>query len=107
MTSMSESVTVPEKAKQTESAPTEWAWVDRAVWTARMLAALGNGVKGNKWFSLIDKVYRLSTLQAAYPDTDFHCANVAPSRAHSPRQSRGITYWIYGIAKHELWLRSV
>jgi RNA-directed DNA polymerase len=31
-----------------------------------MLAALGNGVKGNKWFSLIDKVYRQSTLQAAW-----------------------------------------
>lgn len=65
MTSMSETVTVSEKAKQTESAPTEWAWVDRAIWTERMLAALGNGVKGNKWFSLIDKVYRPSTLQAA------------------------------------------
>jgi len=64
--SMSESVTVSEKAKQTESAPTEWAWVDRAIWTERMLAALGNGVKGNKWFSLIDKVYRLSTLEAAW-----------------------------------------
>ena len=63
---MSQSVTVPEKAKQTESAPTEWAWVDRAVWTERMLAALGNGVKGQKWFSLIDKVYRPSTLNAAW-----------------------------------------
>ena len=63
---MSESVSVPQKAKQTESAPSEWTWVDRAVWTERMLAALGNGVKGNKWFSLIDKVYRLSTLQAAW-----------------------------------------
>jgi RNA-directed DNA polymerase len=63
---MSESVTVPEKAKQTESAPTEWTWVDRDVWTERMLAALGNGVKGSKWFSLIDKVYRPSTLQAAW-----------------------------------------
>jgi RNA-directed DNA polymerase len=66
MKSMSESVTVPEKAKQTESAPTQWAWVDRAIWTERMLAALGNGVKGNKWFSLIDKVYRSDTLQAAW-----------------------------------------
>lgn len=64
--SMSKSVTVPEKAKQTESAPTEWTWVDRAIWTERMLAALGNGVKGSKWFSLIDKVYRPSTLQAAW-----------------------------------------
>ena len=31
-----------------------------------MLAALGNGVKGSKWFSLIDKVYRPSTLNAAW-----------------------------------------
>ncbi len=31
-----------------------------------MLAALGNGVKGGKWFSLIDKVYRATTLQAAW-----------------------------------------
>ena len=40
---MSESVTVPVKAKQAESAPSQWAWVDRAIWTERMLAALGNG----------------------------------------------------------------
>jgi RNA-directed DNA polymerase len=31
-----------------------------------MLAALGNGVRGGKWFSLIDKVYRPSTLRAAW-----------------------------------------
>ena len=31
-----------------------------------MLAALGNGVKGHIWFSLIDKVYRPGTLQAAW-----------------------------------------
>jgi hypothetical protein len=42
-------VTVPVKAKQAESAPSQWAWVDRAIWTERMLAALGNGVKGSKW----------------------------------------------------------
>ena len=59
-------MTVSEKAKQTESAPSQWVWVDRIVWTERMLAALGNGVKGNKWFSLIDKVYRPSTLQLAW-----------------------------------------
>ena len=53
-------------AKQTETSPAHWAWVDRTIWTERMLAALGNGVKGNKWFSLIDKVYRPSTLSAAW-----------------------------------------
>jgi RNA-directed DNA polymerase len=31
-----------------------------------MLAALENGVKGGKWFSLIDKVYRTETLRAAW-----------------------------------------
>jgi RNA-directed DNA polymerase len=31
-----------------------------------MLAALGNGVKGGKWYSLIDKVYHPRTLKAAW-----------------------------------------
>jgi len=44
----------------------KWAWVEAAVWTERMLAALGNGVKGGKWFSLIDKVYNAKTLKAAW-----------------------------------------
>ncbi len=65
---MSETAQVSERTKQAESipTPTQWDWVDRTIWTERMLAALGNGVKGNKWFSLIDKVYRPSTLQAAW-----------------------------------------
>ena len=56
-----------------------------------MLAALGNGVKGNKWFSLIDKVYRASTLQAAW-------AQVKANRgaAGIDRQS------VQGFAAHEL-----
>ncbi len=40
--------------------------MDRTIWTDRMLAALDNGVKGNKWFSLTDKVYRPATLEAAW-----------------------------------------
>jgi len=63
---VSETAEVSGRTKQAESTPTQWAWVDRTIWTERMLAALGNGVKGNKWFSLIDKVYRPSTLQAAW-----------------------------------------
>jgi len=46
-----------------------WEWVDRNIWTERMLAALVTASsKGNqgKWFSLIDKVWRDSTLQAAW-----------------------------------------
>jgi RNA-directed DNA polymerase len=63
---MSESEAVPGTAKQSELTPQQWPWVDRTIWTERMLAALGNGVKGDKWFSLIDKVYRASTLEAAW-----------------------------------------
>jgi len=44
----------------------KWSWVEASIWTERMLAALDNGVKGNKWFSLIDKVHRPATLQAAW-----------------------------------------
>jgi RNA-directed DNA polymerase len=41
-------------------------WVDPTVWTERMLAALQKGVKGGKWFSLIDKVHPERTLRAAF-----------------------------------------
>ena len=60
--------TVPEKAKQGAEAcsPTGWDWVEASVWTERMLAALVNGVKGGKWYSLIDKVYDRRTLKAAW-----------------------------------------
>ena len=43
-----------------------WAWVAAAVWTPRMLAALENGVRGGKWHSLMDKVYALPNLSAAW-----------------------------------------
>jgi RNA-directed DNA polymerase len=59
---------VPETAKQEVEAcgPSSWKWVEASVWTERMLAALGNGVKGGKWYSLIDKVYNPKTLKAAW-----------------------------------------
>ena len=36
------------------------------MWTERMLRALEEGVKGGKWYSLIDKVYAPRTLRAAF-----------------------------------------
>jgi len=58
--------------KQYEEAQAEieinlrWSWVEPAVWTTRMLTALEKGVKGGKWFSLIDKVHAPSNLAAAF-----------------------------------------
>lgn len=59
--------TVPTKAKQGGDNPSrrQYGWVERAVWTDRMLAALKAGVKGGKWFSLMDKVYAKGNLEAA------------------------------------------
>ena len=41
-----------------------WAWTEPSVWTERMLTALEEGVKGGRWYSLMDKVYHLPNLRA-------------------------------------------
>ena len=53
------------KAKQGREVPQRWAWTEASVWTERMLATLERGIKGGKWFSLIDKVWRMENLQSA------------------------------------------
>jgi Group II intron, maturase-specific domain len=58
--------TVPPAAKQVGEVRARWAWTETSVWTDRMLAALENGVKGDVWFSLIDKVYNPGNLWAAW-----------------------------------------
>jgi RNA-directed DNA polymerase len=73
---------VPARAKQgTDASGGErrrlW-WAEASIWTERMVSALENGVKacpragvrpdprGGKWFSLVDKVIRPATLEAAW-----------------------------------------
>jgi RNA-directed DNA polymerase len=46
--------------------PQDLWWAEASIWTDRMVSALGNGVKGGKWFSLIDKVVRPATLDLAW-----------------------------------------
>jgi RNA-directed DNA polymerase len=58
--------TVPEMAKQAGEIQDRWNWVEPSVWTERMLTALEQGVKGGKWFSLIDKVYALANLWGGF-----------------------------------------
>ncbi len=58
---------VPARARQgTEARASKWWWAEASIWTERMVSALGNGVKGGKWFSLVDKVIALKTLEAAW-----------------------------------------
>jgi RNA-directed DNA polymerase len=58
---------VPETTKQgTEALSPQWGWAEASIWTERMVSALENGVKGGKWFSLVDKVFRPATLEIAW-----------------------------------------
>lgn len=53
------------RAKQGREVAPRWAWTEASVWTERMLATLETGVKGSKWFSLMDKVWKMENLQSA------------------------------------------
>jgi RNA-directed DNA polymerase len=64
--SEAEPAEVPERAKQAGDVQAQWSWVEPSVWTERMLAALEEGVKGGKWYSLIDKVCSLRSLRSAF-----------------------------------------
>jgi len=60
---------VPETAThdaEIEQRRERWGWVEPAIWTDRMISALETGVKGGRWFSLMDKVSAERTLAAAW-----------------------------------------
>lgn len=46
-----------DRIKPAEDVRLRWSWTEASVWTDRMLTALETGVKGGKWFSLMDKVF--------------------------------------------------
>jgi RNA-directed DNA polymerase len=52
-------------AKQGRDVAPHWAWTEAGVWTERMLATLERGITGGKWYSLMDKVYKMANLQRA------------------------------------------
>jgi len=58
--------TVPAQAKLAGDIRSRWPWVEPNVWTERMLTALENGVKGGKWYSLMDKVSSPTNLKSAF-----------------------------------------
>jgi RNA-directed DNA polymerase len=60
----------PSEVPATDKQEGEELWqrhkAERAVWSERMLIALERGIKGNRWFSLIDKVHGERTLARAW-----------------------------------------
>ena len=83
--------------------PRQWAWVEATVWTDRMLAALGNGVRGGKWHSLIDKVYASQTLWAAWQRVKVNHGAAGIDRMSVERFEANATYYLKAL---ELALRN-
>jgi RNA-directed DNA polymerase len=52
--------------KRAGDAGSERPKAEPPIWPQRMLATLAKGVTGGKWYSLIDKLYPIATLEAAF-----------------------------------------
>lgn len=53
--------------KQAGEAQGHWSWVERSVWTERMLSRLDSSEPVNQvWFSLVDKPYAMANLRSAW-----------------------------------------
>jgi RNA-directed DNA polymerase len=86
-------------------------WAEASVWTDRMVSALGNGVKacpraglrpvpgGGKWFSLIDKVVRPTTLEAAW-------RSVARNKGAAGVDGQGVERFAYQAERYLLELHT-
>ena len=48
--------------KQAGETPDRWSWVERSVWTERMLNRLAESQEQTVWFSLWDKVWNSDNL---------------------------------------------
>lgn len=62
-----EAIAAPPVSETKQGAEAQgYGWVEGSIWTDRMISALVNGVKGGRWFSLIDKVSAPRTLEVAW-----------------------------------------
>jgi RNA-directed DNA polymerase len=52
-------------SKQAGETPARWAWVERSVWTERMLKRLEQSQEQTVWYSLWDKVWQTDNLNQA------------------------------------------
>ena len=82
------SASVPLAAKQVEEIRARWAWVKPCVWNERMLWALENGVKGGKWYSLMDKVWKSENLWDGWISVMSNQGSAGVDRQTIPQFSR-------------------
>lgn len=59
--------TTPKQAGEATPTRDPWWWVERTVWTERMLTRLTSGEPANRvWFTLVDKTHAPANLQSAF-----------------------------------------
>jgi len=82
---------VPEEATRAgEAEALARSYAEPSVWTERMLTTLVEGVKGGRWYSLMDKVHAERTLRAAF------------ARVRANRGSSGVDR--VTVEMFEIWL---
>ena len=74
-------------------------FVPAPIWTEAMLAALQTGVKGGKWFSLIDKVYRLETLELGWAQVEKNAGAAGVDRMSVERFAQGRQHYLAELAQ--------
>lgn len=90
-----------QEVEETHNRPRKdrWNWVERTIWNDRMLIALDNGVKGNKWFSLIDKIYRPKALERAWHKAKANKGVAGTDRVTVERFTQNATQYIQELSK--------
>ena len=70
-----------------------------SIWTDAMLAALQRGVNGGKWHSLIDKVYRLETLELGWARVEKNAGAAGVDRMSVERFAQGRDRYLAELAQ--------
>jgi RNA-directed DNA polymerase len=77
----------------------QWKTASALIWTEAMLAALKLGVKGSKWHSLIDKVYRLETLKLGWIQVEKNAGAAGVDRMSVEQFARKRDFYLAELAQ--------
>lgn len=89
----------PVGAKQAGEAHDRWWWVERAVWTERMLTRLATGKSADRvWFALADKTYAPANLDRAFGQVWRNGGSAGADQqtvAHFARNAQAELAWLH------------
>lgn len=74
-------------------------FVPAPIWSETMLAALQRGVQGGKWYSLIDKVYRIETLALGWAQVEKNAGAAGVDRMSVERFAQGRQHYLAELAQ--------